>query len=274
MVSKLGRFNFSSASAELSAQDVEVAQAESELDRLYAELDTLKATLADREAALAKAALDAQEARDRWQEQLAARVAAAQAQSRQQSARSALAEVTAACEAAEQTLEEPGQEQARQDLLFGRPAVAQPADRVSATLQDTPRESNIVIRTNRVWAAEAVEAADQTRRASKKHALFGVVAAASLVVLAITSLATTSGSPVRSGSSQDLAVALRDVNVRAAPSTEAKIVSMLPRGVKVATIEERGSWHLIRIEGAGRDTQPRQGWVNASFLKREATRPR
>jgi hypothetical protein len=279
MVSKFARFNFSSATAALAAPQDEADRAERELDRLHAELDALKITLAEKEAALAKAALDAQQARDRWQQQLAARIEAAEAQSRQQSARSTLAEVTAACEAAGQTMEQPGQEQARQEYSADSGASAQHASdptcsAPSAAPQDTQQDSNIIIRTNRIWAAETAAAVESPRRASRRRALGGAVAAASLGLLAIAVVVTGGGSPVRRDSSQDLAVALRDVNVRAAPSTEAKILSTLPRGVKVATIEQRGSWSLIEIEGAGRDTRPRQGWVYNSLLKSETAKTR
>ena len=116
---------------------------------------------------------------------------------------------------------------------------------------------------------------DETRRASREAATGGIVAAAALGMLTIAALITGgNGNPAPRGSSQELAVALRDVNIRAAPSTEAKVLSTLSRGVKVAMIEERGSWQLVRIEGNSRDTQARQGWVYTSFLKREPAKPR
>jgi SH3 domain-containing protein len=284
MVSKLGRFSFSSTSVEMKAPDDPVAaerQADLEVARLQGELDTLKAALADREAALALAASDAQQARDQWQQDLTARIAAAETQSRQQSARSALADVTAACDAAQQASEQSSQNLSRQDHPADGSASPQPADRevashqapaTGAVLEDAPRPSKIVIRTNRLWAADVV---DEARRVAKERATGGIVAAAALGMLTVAALITGgNGNPATRGSSQDLAVALRDVNVRAAPSTEAKILSTLSRGVKVAMIEERGSWHLVRIEGNSGETRSRQGWVYASFLKREPPKPR
>jgi len=55
-------------------------------------------------------------------------------------------------------------------------------------------------------------------------------------------------------------------NVRADASAAAAIISNLPRGVKVAVLEKRGSWTLVRIEDASGKTGPRQGWVASSFL--------
>jgi len=324
-MSKYGRFNFGSAYTEANAWPDVVAgldQAEGELHRLRRELTGLKATLADRETALAKAALDAQLARDRWQQELsaaektwkaeeAAQLAAAEAQWRQQSA-SALAEVTARCEAAELMLEELSQEAARERNDFiGGGVSAKRANRetefeqvISATGTERghrTKESNIVIRTNRIWGAEAVE---QRRRASRKYPILGVVAAASLGILAIAvyssigpllqsrpsnfAVVTSGLSPIPGGSvvpvasspptstnvPQDMAVVVREVNVRASPSNTATVVSTLQRGLKVARIEQRGSWALVQIEGADRNTRPRQGWVYGSFLKKETTRTR
>src|SRR6185295_363243 len=93
-------------------------QQDDEVLRLREEVTALKSTLADREMALAKAALEAEESRSRWQQESqaallkaeqawmaheAARLAAAEAQWREQSAL-ALAEVTARCEAGEAVL--------------------------------------------------------------------------------------------------------------------------------------------------------------------------
>jgi hypothetical protein len=39
------------------------------------------------------------------------------------------------------------------------------------------------------------------------------------------------------------------------------------RGASVATIEQRGSWTLVRIDGESGKTRPQQGWVYSSFLK-------
>src|SRR5262245_14646942 len=64
-MSKYGRFNFGSAYA-VNTEPVEV---DGELYRLRRELAALKETLADRETALANAALDAQQSRERWQQE-------------------------------------------------------------------------------------------------------------------------------------------------------------------------------------------------------------
>src|SRR5262245_51465926 len=121
-MSKYGRFNFDSAYAVNPGPIGD--QAEGELYRLRRELAALKETLADRETALANAALDAQQSRERWQQEIqhalsdaeqawkaeeAARFAAAEAQWRQQSA-DAVAEATARDEAAELKVEQLGRD--------------------------------------------------------------------------------------------------------------------------------------------------------------------
>ena len=64
-----------------------------------------------------------------------------------------------------------------------------------------------------------------------------------------------------------MAVVIHGANVRAGPSATADVVSTLQRGVNVATIEQRGAWTLVRIDGESDKTEPRQGWVYSSFLK-------
>ncbi len=154
--------------------------------------------------------------------------------------------------------------------------------------------SRIVLRTNRIGAAETRE---QGLRAPRTHFIRGIFAAASLGVFAVTAyssiglllpqrwqsnvVAVTRGLspiPYRSGApaaspppiptnvaaqsvAQSMAIVVRDVNVRASPSNAAAVVSTLSRGVKVATIERRGNWTLVQIEGDSRNTKHRQGWV-------------
>jgi hypothetical protein len=66
---------------------------------------------------------------------------------------------------------------------------------------------------------------------------------------------------------QHMLVTVRNVNLRASPSTDAQVISTLPRGQKVAMIEQQGDWTHIQVEGDG---TPAQGWVSNSFLKDEA----
>ena len=188
---KYGRFKFGSAWTEqVAGQD----QSDDELSDLRRELTELKVALASRETALEKAAFDVQQARDQWQRELwsseqawkteeAARLEAAEARWRAQF-ESALAEMTARCEAAELMLERTRQEARHEPLGDG--GLAEHANRTIALQQfistpetkseDETRESKIVIRTNRAWAAQAIE---HKRRAPRKYNR-GIVVAASL----------------------------------------------------------------------------------------------
>ena len=74
--------------------------------------------------------------------------------------------------------------------------------------------------------------------------------------------------PAQNFTAQGFAAVASDVNLRAAPSTTARVIATLPRGLKVATIERRGEWTFVQVEGEG-NTQPRRGWVFSSFLKEE-----
>jgi hypothetical protein len=305
-MSKHGRFNFGAAYAVNTGPD----GVEGELDRLRRELAELKAALADREIALANAALDAQQSRERWQQETqralsdaeqawkaeeAARFAAAEAQCRQHA--HAVAEGTAQYEAAEVKVERLGREVARERNGFIVRAVsARPSletkfeDHLSQTESERgygTQESRIVLRPDRIWINEAVE---WRRRTSRKRAVFGVLGAAllGLFVIAVysgigaiqqnwsnTAVAGAlgqipGGSDIpKANSSKDIAVVARDVNVRANPSTSASVVSKLPRGLKVAIIEQRGSWTMVQIENSRGNTRPRRGWVHRSFLKDE-----
>jgi hypothetical protein len=194
---KYGRFNFGSAYSDGNAWTEAVAgqdQAGDEVSDLRRELIALKVALAGRDTALEKAAFDAQRARDQWQRELsnaeqawkaeeAARLAAAQAQWRAQFA-SALAEMTVRCEAAELMLERVRRESHYEsfrgsDLAKGTNRKIELQQIISAPGtkgEDRTQESNIVIRNNRAWAAQATE---QKHRGSRKYDSW-IVAAASL----------------------------------------------------------------------------------------------
>jgi hypothetical protein len=54
------------------------------------------------------------------------------------------------------------------------------------------------------------------------------------------------------------------VNVRAAPSAAAAIVSTAPRNTQVAVLARRGNWRLVGLSAGSR---PLQGWVYGTYLK-------
>ncbi len=287
-------------------------QADGNIRSLQDQLAALRATLADHETALAKAALDTEQVRERGQQELeaalakakaweageAARLAAAEAEWWKQSA-DALNEATARYQAAEGMLAQVRMQadRARSDAVGGsirsgeRAAFgARPAEREteSAPMRLPNREergsatqgSKIVIRPKQMTIVEEPHAP------RKRGALRDIVVVASLAILVIVTYPTvepllpdswrsnitaiTGGVvPPPNVTVQRLAAVVSDVNLRAGPSTTAKVITTLPRGLKVATIERRGDWTLVQIEGNSRNTQPRRGWVYGSFLKDE-----
>jgi uncharacterized protein YgiM (DUF1202 family) len=66
---------------------------------------------------------------------------------------------------------------------------------------------------------------------------------------------------------QRMAVLIHGANVRAGPSGNAEVISALQAGAKVATVEQRGNWTLVQMDGESGNAKPRQGWVYRSFLK-------
>jgi uncharacterized protein YraI len=56
-----------------------------------------------------------------------------------------------------------------------------------------------------------------------------------------------------------------EVNLRTGPSTNAAVITTLPRGLNVTVIDSRGDWVLVRV-GEARSAQ-RQGWVFRSFVQ-------
>jgi len=286
-------------------------QAEGELHRRQEQLAALRATLADRETALAKAALDTEQVRERGRQELeaalakakdweageVARFATAEAEWRKQSV-NALNEATARYQAAEGMLMQARMQadRARSDAVGGSIKSGErtrfgtrPADRETETAPiRLPSKderglgtegTNLGIRSRQIMF-------EQEPRTPRKRTLRDVAVAASLAILAI--LAYPSVEPLfpeswRSNiaaiergrgpspgvAAQEFAAVVSDVNLRAGASTTAKVIGTLSRGLKVATIERRGDWTLVQIEGDSRDSQPRRGWVNGSFLKGE-----
>jgi hypothetical protein len=253
---------------------------DAEVHRLRDELTALKATLADREMALAKAALEAEQARARWDQESqaallkaeqawkaheVARLAEAEAKWRKQSA-AALGEATARCEAAEAVLA-----QLKKEAAHG----------------------------SRAEFERRAEPIDEEPRPSRGSLIRDVLIVAALVAVAITAYpsiapflpqswqssidsftggpgpvaddsGTSAASPPPASSevaARRSVVVFRDVNVRAGPSATAKVVSTLPRGSRVTLIERRGSWALVQIEGDNGNARSLEGWVSGSFLK-------
>ena len=320
----------------------DVAQPDDELYRLREEVTALKSTLADREMALAKAALEAEESRSRWQQESqaallkaeqawmaheAARLAAAEAQWREQSAL-ALAEVTARCEAGEAVLAQLKADAAQERANAGADRLFEAQVNREAEFEQRERErereraaqsSAIVITPHRIGDSSGPSARE--RRAAKRYPLRDVLVAASLAVLAVTAYSTIGPSasqnwqradvnrfvrgfgsipipsvpsrpvasppsviqastppspakvaPAKVAPPPDMAVVVRDVNLRANPSNTAAVISALSRGVKLRIVDKRDNWTLVQADGNGSDVKTRLGWVYGSFLKKETER--
>ena len=308
-------------------------QSEEEHRRLRDELAALQASLAERQTAPAPSGLDIEQARQSWareaQDQLqkaekawkageAARSAAAEAQWQKQSA-SALAEVTARCEAAEAALAQTKALAARErdqaahtedsdlykELAMLRAKLADRETKLAklrSGTDDTSRrnalESKIVIQPNRM--RDALKTLEQERQPSaKRGALRDICVAAALAVSAVllypsiepflpeswrSNIAVITGGlepthgkseapletsppPAPDTAAKRMAIVIRDVNLRAGPSTAEATISTLAQGLSVAVLEQRGNWTLIQIEKENNATQPVQGWVFNSFLK-------
>jgi hypothetical protein len=143
--------------------------------------------------------------------------------------------------------------------------------------------TEIILKPDRIGNIRAIE---HREKKARSHLVRDIVVAASLAAAAVVlypyvvsyvpQVGTTIGGSAPAGSSarpqqragqQQMAVVIHSGNVRAGPSTGAAIVSTLQRGLKVATVEQRGNWTLIRIEDETGDTKPQQGWVYSSFLE-------
>jgi len=297
---KYERFRFASSPTESSARlDTRAAQDQSadefrrlsdelrldplrpdtELHRLRDELTALKATLAEREMALAKAALEAEQARERWQQEtqaelrkaeqawmarVASRFAEAEAKWRKQSGR-ALADATARCEAAEAVLEQLKRESSRDDVFA----------RTAEPIEEEPRKPRAnLLRDVLIVAALvalAVTAYPSIEPFLPQSWQSGIASVTSDPGPIAGDSGTSAAAPATSSNvaARHSAVVLRDVNVRAGPSATAKVVSTLRQGLRVLVIEQRGGWTSVQIVGDNASTKPLEGWVYGSFLRVE-----
>jgi hypothetical protein len=64
------------------------------------------------------------------------------------------------------------------------------------------------------------------------------------------------------------AVVIRDVNLRAAPSTSADVIAALKQGMTVAVLDRRGNWDQVEIVIPGEAS--RRGWAYGSYLAETA----
>jgi regulator of replication initiation timing len=143
------------------------------------------------------------------------------------------------------------------------------------------------------WKAEAEDSEDGARRSqTTRRYIRDAVLAASFSAIAVllylsTDIAgvwsTYAGAPssaADAGTPQPAVAAMpgktaeahlvtivRAANVRAAPSKTAAVLATLPRETEVASLERRGNWVHVKIEGAA---ARKDGWVYSTFAKDKA----
>jgi hypothetical protein len=276
---------------------------EAEPQRLREELGALKRALGERdtdlaqlraEAALAErsAALAQAQAEQRWQAEEAARIAAVETEWRQYS-ETALAEAAQRCEGAEEALAQLRREM--EAAQYNAAIRAGPAEARAAAV------GKIVLRTDLAWRKEEEEQAARQRPAPVGHlvrdALLAAGFAASVIFMypsvrpylpaalqlgappiapavpAPAPAAEPSPAPEEAAapaaSPPRMATALKEANVRTAPSLSAAIVSRLPRGTAVPLGEQRGDWILVRVEDKAGKAAALEGWVHSSMLRED-----
>jgi SH3-like domain-containing protein len=57
---------------------------------------------------------------------------------------------------------------------------------------------------------------------------------------------------------------IRDVNLRAAPSTTAQVIASLKQGTAVTILDRRGNWDRLEVVISGQIS--RQGWAYGSYI--------
>ena len=57
---------------------------------------------------------------------------------------------------------------------------------------------------------------------------------------------------------------IRDVNLRAAPSTNAQVIAGLKQGTAVTILDRQGNWDHLEIVISGQIS--RQGWAYGSYI--------
>ncbi|HKD48944.1 MAG TPA: SH3 domain-containing protein [Rhizomicrobium sp.] len=68
-----------------------------------------------------------------------------------------------------------------------------------------------------------------------------------------------------------VATVVRDVNLRATPSTSADIITGLKQGATVTILERQGNWDHVEVVISGRES--RQGWAYGSYLAENDKNP-
>ena len=282
---------------ELAATQARLGNRESALAEAHLALEQARERGPESDAALSKVELA-------WKADEAARLAAAQAQWEEKSA-IALAEATQRLEAAEAALKQARvraetphdsgnaielrrlhQELAatQANLAYRERELAEA--RLTLQQADELPETKIVLTPDRMGNAVG-RLEPQMDRPAKSHLMRDMVVVGALVVSAIVfyprieaffpQIGTIFGDALAPAgvpqpaspkiAERPLTLVIHGANVRSGPSSTADVVSTLQRGASVVTLEQRGSWTLVRIPGESGKTEPQQGWVFSSFLE-------
>lgn len=76
--------------------------------------------------------------------------------------------------------------------------------------------------------------------------------------------APTPPAPVTPPKTQPQAMVIRDVNLRAAPSTTAQVIASLKQSTAVTILDRRGNWDRLEVVISGQIS--RQGWAYGSYI--------
>ena len=264
---------------------------EAELRRLREELAASQAALADRKAALVRAGMAIEETRERWQNETDAALAQAKAEWKADlTAQLAAVEAQWQEKVAKAQAEANGQgngmdlRNLREELATLQAALWErdielAVARAAHEEERTPisPEEQIVLTPDRIGELPNTNAQPAPR--AKYRVIRDIIAAGALAASAVVfyphiapliGLGGSESAVVPAAEEPEpelnMVVVNRSANVRADASGTAAVISTLQRGLKVAVLEKRGSWTLVRIEDASGKTEPKQGWVASSFL--------
>jgi hypothetical protein len=279
---------------------------DSELERLRQELAAMQAALAERDSKTTQLALAAgqgrghsqqelaaalEKAKAAWKSEEAARLAAAEAQWQEKSAK-ALAAARAEGGTAQRQGKDTELRRLREELAATKAALADRemrlsrADSSAEPLRQPRTPSTIVLKTNRIGYVEEALKPTAEKPASRHYgrdiAVAAALAASAIVfypriaafVPGMGTMFSNAPAPVAAdapapapAAKQNMAVVNHAANVRAGPSSTAEIVSTLQRGLKVASLEQRGNWTLVEFAADNGKSESRQGWVYSSFVE-------
>jgi hypothetical protein len=295
------------AEAQAACAEAQAVRGEDQVEfrALHERLAQLQTTLSEREAALARAEKTLAQAAEREQRELhsalskasktqktdeAARLAAAQAEWRKQSA-ATLNQAIGRAEAAEAALAQirvkgtPKTDPRTESELNAMRAALATREEELAHLRATLERYHLseTGQDHAQPAPGAERAAPDNRRFTRDVVIAAVVGAVAVLGYpvvesliapsappapppAVAEVAPKPPAPPPAPAPLRLAQTVKDANVRAEPAKDAAVVAKIPRGVEVAVMEERGNWLRVRAEATAGQSAG-EGWVHATLVK-------